>query len=270
MKRTIKGKVLAVTGASSGIGAATALEAARRGMAVALCARRLEKVQEVASRIEAEGGQALAVRCDVSRPEEIQAFVDQTVERFGRLDVIYANAGYGIVRSVLEMSDEEHRAIFETNYFGTWNTVRAAAEALRQTEHGLKHILICSSVASEISLSESGAYCATKAAQDSLAGALRLEVEPEGMRVTTVHPVGTTTEFFTTAAEHGGYKPNRKLPPGSLMQSAEHVARRIVQAIERPKAEVWPMLWVRFALGFATMLPGLAIMGARRHVAPRT
>ncbi|QDU72704.1 SDR family NAD(P)-dependent oxidoreductase [Mucisphaera calidilacus] len=268
MKRDLQGKVLAVTGASSGIGAATAIEAARRGMNVALCARRTDKLEEVACKIVAEGGQAAAIPCNVADPASVEHFIAETVQRLGRLDVVYANAGYGLVKDVLEMTDEEHRAIFETNYFGTLNTIKAAMPALRAADNGLRHVIVCSSVVSEISLPECGAYCATKAAQDGLAGSLRFELEPEGFKVTTVHPVGTTSEFFTTAAEISGHRPQRRVLPSGLKQTPEHVGRRIVAAIQRPRAEVWPMLWVRFGLGIATMFPALGRMGARKHQAP--
>ncbi|WP_428387450.1 SDR family NAD(P)-dependent oxidoreductase [Mucisphaera sp.] len=269
MKRELKDKVLVVTGASAGIGAATAMEAARRGMRVVLSARRLEKLEEVAGRIEKEGGRARCVVGDVTDPASMGALMAEAVDAFGRIDVAYANAGYGLVKTVLDTTDEEHRAIFETNYFGTIHTVRAAMPALRETVDGLKQVVICSSCVSELGLPEMGAYCATKAAQDGLAGALRLELEPEGVAVTTVHPVGTTSDFFTTAAEQSGYRPKRRLLPDGPQQTPEHVAKRIVAAMERPRAEVWPMPGVRFGLGIATMFPSLGVWGARRHTPPR-
>ncbi|MEQ9454483.1 MAG: SDR family oxidoreductase [Phycisphaeraceae bacterium] len=269
MKRNLTGKVLAITGASSGIGAATALEAARAGMVVSLGARRVEKLEEVKQQIEVAGGRAVAFQCDVTDPESVQAFIDQTVEALGRLDAIYANAGYGLVRKVLDMTEDEHRAIFETNYFGTMHTVRAAMAALREADGGLRHIIICSSCVSEIGLPEMGAYCATKAAQDGLAGALRGELMDEGFSVTTVHPVGTKTEFFTTAAEQSGYRPKRRLLPEGPSQTPEQVARAIVRALRRPRPEVWPLPWVRWSLGVVTAFPSIGVWAGRRHQPPR-
>lgn len=274
MPRDLTGQVIAITGASSGIGAATALACARAGMDVALAARRVDRLEKLAGEVRAMGRRAICVACDVNRDDDVQRLVDETLAQLGRLDVAYANAGYGINRPVLETSDAQFRAIFETNFFGTIRLIRAAAPAMRRAGRG--HLLICSSAASEIAPPGYGAYAATKAAQDSLAQALRAELRDANIFVTSVHPVGTTTEFLDRVADDLGH-PMAGNTPGAFTQTVETVARAIVRSIrqERPKAEVWPQPLARFVLGFGTAFPGLTAWallrnqrGRRRAAAP--
>ncbi len=273
MARDLADKVILITGASSGIGAATARACTAAGMRVTLAARREEKLRDVAREIDAAaGGDASLVAsprshwcvCDVDDEEAVRRLFADSWNAFGRLDAVFANAGYGLAKPILETGEEEHRAIFETNYFGTIRTLQAAVPRLRQTADGLRHVLVCSSAASEIALPMYGAYSATKAAQDSAAGALRGELAPEGFRVTTVHPVGTTTEFFETASDRSGSNYSANTPPG-LMQTPEKVADAIVACLRRPKPEVWPMPTVRFALAATTAMPRLAAWIMRRQ-----
>ncbi len=257
MARKLEDKVIVIAGASSGIGAATAVACAQMGMRVVLGARREERLREVAGRIEALNRQAATVACDVTRDEDVARLFERAWDTFGRVDVAFANAGYGLASSVLDTTDAQQRDIFETNYFGTLRVVHEAVPYLRKTSDGLRHILICSSAASEIGLPWFGAYSATKAAQDSIAGALRRELQGD-IEVTSIHPVGTKTAFFDMA-EHmaGGDGPGMENTPAPLMQTADKVASKIVKALRRPRAEVWPLPIVRVGLGLATILPGL-------------
>ncbi len=269
MARDLTDKLIVITGASSGIGAATALACARAGMDIVLAARRVEKLETVAEQIETIGRRALAVPCDVNRDEDVDQLFDQSWRAFGRLDVAFANAGYGMFGSVLDTDLQAHRDIFETNYYGTLRTLRAATPYLKQNQGGLNHLLICSSVASEVGVPKFGAYCATKAAQDSVAGAMRAELADEGIYVTSVHPVGTTTEFGEQArtkstdkqaAERGSNTPK------ALTQTAEHVANCIVRALRRPRPEVWPSPFARLAVALGTACPRFAAHIMRRHM----
>ena len=273
MARDLAGKVILITGGSSGIGAATARACAAAGMRVTLAARREEKLKDVArgvARIGAESGipfpgpRSHWCTCDVDSEEDVQRLFADSWDTFGRLDAVFANAGYGIAKPLLETTDDEHHAIFETNYFGTIRTLRAAVPRLRQSADSLKHILVCSSAASEIALPMYGAYSATKAAQDSAAGALRGELASQNFHVTTVHPVGTTTEFFDAASQRSGSRYSANTPPG-LMQTPEHVADAVVACLRRPRPEVWPMPSVRLALAATTAAPRLAAWIMRRQ-----
>jgi len=264
MARDLTDKVIVIAGGSSGIGAATAEHCAKAGMHVVLGARREDKLRAIAERVEAHGRRALCVRCDVNSGEDVQNLFDQAWDTFGRIDAAFANAGYGLASGVLDTTDDEHRAIFETNYFGTLRVVRSSVPYLRRTENGLRHLLICSSVVSEIGVPWYGAYSATKAAQDCIAGALRSELQDD-IEVTSVHPSGTRTEFFDTAEKKAGGAGSGEInAPKMFTQTPGQVARKIVAALRRPRAEVWPLGIVRFALGFATMFPGLTNFALKR------
>lgn len=260
MTRNLHDKVIVITGASSGIGKATALACAKAGMHVTLAARRADKLETVAKQIRDLGRQALVVPCDVDHDDDVSELFAKSWDHFSRLDAVFANAGYGLFASVMDTTDAQHRAIFETNYFGTIRCIHTGVPYLRKTPDGLKHLLICSSAASEIGLPMYGAYAATKAAQDSIAGALRAELAIENIRVTSVHPVGTRTDFFDVAAQKAGHPDaqGKHNTPANLSQTPAHVANRILAALRKPRAEVWPMLSVRIGLGIATILPGLA------------
>lgn len=256
----LQDRVIAITGASSGIGAATALACARAGMHVALSARRVQPMQALAEQIRAMGRRATVTACDVSVEEEVERWVREVSSEFGRIDAAYANAGYGVFASVEATTDRQMRDIFETNFHGTMRLIRAVLPVMRRQGRG--HIVICSSAASEISLPMYGAYCATKAAQDSIAGALRAELAGSGIAVSSVHPIGTTTAFFEFTRDGGKVRSNT---PDWMMQSPEHVARCIVRALRRPRPEVWPSPLSRFGLALTTAFPSLAarLMGHR-------
>ena len=262
MAESIVGRVLLITGASSGIGAETAVQAARGGMDVVLMARRRDRLEKVAERVRAYGRREYIAVGDVAVEADVARTVDAGAAHFGRLDAVLANAGYGFNTPVLDTDETAHRHIFDVNYFGTVHTLKHGAAALQQTPDGLRHLLVTTSSASEIAPPLFGAYAATKAAQDALAQAMRAEVAASGLKVTTIHPIGTRTEFFEAAAARSG---GRSLnTPESMMQSGEHVARQIINALERPVPEVWPSRPARFALAAATAFPRLTAWGLRR------
>lgn len=256
MSRKLSDMVVVITGASAGIGRALAEQLSRQGAMLVLAARRLEKLDDLNRVL---GGRHLAVRCDVSSPEDCQSLIDQTMQRLGRIDTLICNAGYGIVRPVAETSSDEMMSIFRTNVFGTTDCIRAAVPHMRQQEKrgGWRgQIMIVSSAAGRRGLPYFGAYSATKFAQLALSEALRVELKPHRIAVTSIHPVGTETDFFKTAQQQTGMKmPARGA--AEVRQSAAVVARRMIEAIERPRPEVWPMPLARFALSLATLFPGL-------------
>ena len=260
MARDLTSKVILITGASSGIGAATAVACAEAGMRVSLIARRGDKLQKLAADIAARGHKAHFFSADVRNNNDMrQAFAD-CWEQFGRLDAVFANAGYGQIADVLKMTEIDERAMFETNYFGTTRALRLAVPLMRQTPDGLNHLLVCSSAASEIGLPTLGVYSATKAAQDSVAGALRAELNDEGFKVTSVHPIGTKTDFMRVAGEAVN-----KNTPGLFQQTPEKVARRVVAALQKPRPEVWPSRLTRIGLSLGTLSPRFASWAMRRH-----
>jgi short-subunit dehydrogenase len=260
MGRDLTNKVILITGASSGIGRATALACAEAGMRVSLIARRGEKLQKVAAEVAATGHKAHFFSADVRNTDDMKKAFDDAWSTYGRLDAVFANAGYGQIVNVLKMSEIDERAMFETNYFGTTRTLRLAEPLMRQTSEGLNHMLICSSAASEIGLPTLGVYSATKAAQDSIAGALRAELHDEGFSVTSVHPIGTKTEFMRVSGES-----QNNNTPGFLQQTPEKVARGIVAALRKPKPELWPSRLTRVGLALGTLSPRFASWAMCRH-----
>ena len=133
MSRDLTDRAIAITGASSGIGAATAVACANAGMHVALMARREDRLRDVAQRVEQANRRVVIVVGDVDSDDDQARLIDEAERALGKLSAVYANAGYGLYASVLETSDRQMRDIFETNYFGTLRTVHAAMPALRRT-----------------------------------------------------------------------------------------------------------------------------------------
>jgi NADP-dependent 3-hydroxy acid dehydrogenase YdfG len=188
--------VLLITGASSGIGAATARRATQTGYRVVLGARREDRLRELAEEL-GGAGRAIAVRCDVGEWEDDQALVRAALDGFGRIDAVFANAGFGAQRGFLEESVEHWRAMVLTNVLGTALTVRATLPHM--LERGSGHYLITSSVAGRRVIPGS-LYSATKWAVTAIGEALRSELrqmhDNTGIRVTLIEPGLTDTEFF--------------------------------------------------------------------------
>jgi len=249
--------VVAITGASAGIGAALARELSTAGARLALGARRLERL-EALNRV--FGGQHLCARIDVADPEQCEQFIGMTVERYRRLDTLVCNAGYGFLRPVAQTSAEQMRQVFQTNLFGTADCIRAAVPQMLKQEvrDGWRgHIVIVTSAVARRAIPFFGAYSATKAAQLSLAEALRVELSGQQIAVTSVHPIGTDTEFGTVSASLSEGKRPREIR-GERRQTAEAVAATMTRAIERPRPEAWPYEPARWMLSLATLLPRMA------------
>lgn len=258
MKRDLQGMVVLISGASAGIGRALAEELAAKGANLALAARRRDRLEQVNP---AFGATHLAIPADVSEPDQCERIVRETLDRFGRIDTLVANAGYGIHRSIAETTSDDWWRIIRTNLFGTTDLVRAAIphmdqQPLRQRWRG--QVVIVSSAIARRTVPQFGAYAATKAAQLSVAEALRVEMRSKHIAVTSVHPIGTHTEFFDVVAEKSPQAGRSRRLKFEFMQSAQTVAHQIVRAIERPRAEVWPSRLSRFALSAATLVPGIA------------
>ncbi|MGP1271816.1 MAG: SDR family NAD(P)-dependent oxidoreductase [Phycisphaerales bacterium] len=247
----LRGQPILISGASSGIGAATALACARSGMPVALLARRKDKLEAVAERCRSAGVDAVSLACDVTDAEACEAAVAEAERAFGALHAVYANAGYGEESSLLEMPDDALRSMFETNFFGSVHVLRPALRAM--VERGRGHALICSSCLGVFPTPYYAAYSATKAAQHHIGRALDVELRPKGVRVSTVHPVGTSTEFFDTMQRRGA----TRLMGSSeaFMQPASRVADAIVRCLRRPRPEVWTSVGARYGMLLAGAFP---------------
>jgi short-subunit dehydrogenase len=225
-----------ITGASSGIGAATARQFARKGWNVALAARREEKLQRVADACRSDGApEALIVPTDVTDRSQVDALVRRTVEQLGRLDVMVNNAGYGLSGRVHELDESDLRDIFKTNFFGLWYGCAAAARAM--VAQGSGHIFNVSSVIGRRGTPFNGAYCASKFAVSGLTESMRVELAPYGVRCTLVCPGLTETEFFDQVV--GGsdvHKSSFKAVRGR--QTPDVVARKIVASVDKNRPQL--------------------------------
>jgi short-subunit dehydrogenase len=262
--RHLAGKTILITGASSGIGKATAMACAAVGMRVVLSARGLDALEQTQEQIKQQGGDAIVIPCDVCDDESVTTLFEQTLEQVGRLDVMFANAGYGLFASIEDATDQQIRDMFETNFYGTVRCLKQSIPIMKKQNGG--QIIICASACSEISLPMYGYYAATKAAQDSLAGALRAELTGLHIAVSSVHPIGTYTNFFNQVADRAGKDSVGLNTPDAFMQKPEHVANCILKNIARskPKPEVWPHWPTRLALGAATACPAISAWALRR------
>ncbi|MEK6702021.1 MAG: SDR family oxidoreductase [Planctomycetota bacterium] len=248
-------KPIAITGASSGIGRATALACARAGMPVVLGARRLDRLEALVAEIKGAGGRAIAVAMNVDLESDCRMLIDRTVESFGGIYSVFANAGFGLEGAACELTNKQWLEIMQTNFWGTVFTVRPAVE--RMLAAGKGHVLICSSCVSKVGLPLHSAYSATKAMQDHLGRAMRIELAPKGIHVSTVHPIGTVSEFSDKTAELSGGTRKAIRTPDRMKQTADVVAAAVVRCLRRPRGEVWTSTRMRLALAAMTAFPEL-------------
>jgi len=207
--------VFLITGASSGIGAATARQASAAGHRLVLAARSTDKLEALAAEL---GGdeRAIAVTCDVTDFAQQEAMVQAAHDAFGRVDVVFANAGFGAARGFLEESPEQWRDMVLTNVLGCAYTIRAALPALKES---VGHLLLTSSVAGRRALPGS-LYSATKHAVTAMAESARQELNDSGVRVTAIEPGMVDTPFFDD-------RPSNALEP-------DDIARAIMFAVSQP------------------------------------
>jgi NADP-dependent 3-hydroxy acid dehydrogenase YdfG len=208
--------VLVITGASTGIGAATARRAVEFGYRVAVAARSEDKLEALREEL---GGadRALAMRCDVTSWDDQQALVARTLEEFGRMDAYFANAGFGAKRGFLEESVEHWKSMIDTNVFGAALSIRASLGHFRRQNRG--HLLLTSSVAGRRVLPGS-LYSATKHAVTAMGEALRAEVAETNIKVTLIEPGSVDTPFFDN--------------PVSNALQADDIARAVMFALTQP------------------------------------
>lgn len=251
-------RVVAITGASDGIGLATALRLARDRAALAICARRSDRLATAAAAIEGAGGTVLAVPADVTDAAAVTNFVARAVERFGRLDVMICNAGFGLYGLVDEVEPARMQRVMDVNFMGTYHAVHAALPVFRRQAAG--HLVIVSSIAGKRGVPFMGPYVATKFAQAGLAECLRAELLGTAIHVSTVYPISTETGFFAAMTEASGFATRATGP----RQRPEAVADAIVRALGRPVPEIYPYRPSKGLAVLNAVAPGLCDRLVRR------
>jgi len=249
--RNLTGRVVLVTGASAGIGEACAREAARRGASVVLFARRRERVDALASEL---GPGTVGYGGDVTKDGDVARAVEAARERFGGLDVLIANAGFGVSGTITELDIDDYRRQFETNVFGV---VRSVREALPELERRRGAVGVVGSVNGYVSIPGWSAYCMSKHAVRAFSSAARLELAERGVSVTHLAP-GFIESDFRRVDNRSELHPDAVDPtPTWLMMPAEQAARQILDATVARRAEAVITAHGKAAVGFARHTPGL-------------
>lgn len=233
--KKIKGSVVVITGASSGIGRASALRFAKKGANVVLAARREEALHDVAAECEKLGAQTLVVVLDVTDAAEVDALVDRTVATFGRIDVWVNDAAVSLFGTISEVPLDDFKRVLDTNVMGYVHGARAALRQFRAQKRGV--LINVSSVVGAVPQPFTAAYSMSKAAITALSASIRAELRLEKLRhvhVVTVMPATVDTPIFDEVANYSG----RRVLAMSPVYAPQRVARAIVDSARKPEAEV--------------------------------
>ncbi len=256
----LRGASAIVTGASSGIGRAIAVEFGQRGARVALAARNAAGLGEVAAQIRSAGGTAEAIPTDVTDPPQVEGMVQATIRAFGSVDILVNNAGIGLHAPIGDARSEDVDALFRLNVLAAAACIRAVMPVMRAQRQGM--VINVSSVAGRIALPRAGYYSASKFALTVIGDALRMEESRHGIRVMNVFPGMTRSDFARNRLGEAGRAPHqRQVAP----VPAEKVARRIAQAVQRNQKTVY-VSWFPDRLGVASnWLAGWAVSAVLRR-----
>ena len=224
-------KVVLVTGASAGIGKATAIAFAGKGARVVLVARREERLRQIAQSIQVQGGQALVLPADITDRSHVCALVKTVGETYGQVDILVNNAGIGLLSSVVDMVPSELQRVMDVNFYAVVWLTQAVLPQMIARRNG--QIINVSSIVGKRAVPQMSAYCASKFAVQAFSESLRVEVSPHGIDVIVVCPSSTDTEFNTTSMMD---RPINRVK--WYATSADKVAALIVKASERRKREV--------------------------------
>lgn len=253
MAEHLRGKVVLITGASSGFGEDSARLFAAEGCKVVLAARRLERLQAQVEKIQRDGGEAIAVPVDVAERDEIELMAQSAFELYGQIDVLVNNAGFGRLDWLENLDpDRDIETQIAVNLLGLIQVTRAVLPHMLKRRSG--HIINMSSIAGLIPAPLYTIYSATKFGVRGFNDALRREVAPFGIRVSCIYPGPAVTEF----GQHAGSNPARKSLSryNRASMTSEYVARRIVGLAKHPRRTVIIPWWYRPLVGMETILPG--------------
>jgi short-subunit dehydrogenase len=245
----IRGKIVFITGASSGIGALTAALLAERGAIPVLTGRNYAKLEQISKTIH---GTHSILRMDVTDEASVQQAVDEAIRKYGRIDILLNNAGFGKFELFTDASVESFAEMMDTNYMGIVRCTKAVLPHM--LKQGSGHIVNVASMAGKIGSSKSTAYSATKHAVLGFTNSLRMELKPQGIKVSSVNPGPIDTEFFAVADPTGSYVKN----VGWFMMKPAYVAKMIVRVMERGKEELDLPRAASVGIWFYGLFPRLA------------
>lgn len=255
----LDGRVVVITGASSGLGRAVALAFAARHCRVVLAARRAGLLDELAAECRARGGEALAVRTDVTVEDDVVALRDRAVAQWGRIDVWVNNAGVTMYSRIDEATMREHRRVIETNLFGSWYAARAVVPLFRRQRAGI--LINVASILGKVGHAMVPSYVISKHALHGLSETLRVELADEpDIHVCTILPYAIDTPHFESGGNVIGRKPHA-LPP---VQMPEDVARAMVALAARPRRQVHVPRYTALGLMLHAVFPRPAEQLLRR------
>jgi NAD(P)-dependent dehydrogenase (short-subunit alcohol dehydrogenase family) len=260
-----QGQVVLITGASSGIGAALAREFAREGARIVLMARRAERIEALAEELSSGGQGSLAITGDVTRDGDPERAVDLARSKFGRLDVVVANAGFSVGGRFVDLTLEDYRRQLETNVFGVLRTLFAALPELQKTRG---RIVVVGSLLGIFPVPAATPYCMSKFALVALCDGLSHELAPQGVSVTHILPGFVASEIYQV--DNRGVRleapPPQRTPPKWLLIPPAEAARQIVSAAWRRKRTRIIGVHARIGIALQRHFPGLVYFAVSRAV----
>ena len=255
---SLKNRVVLITGASSGIGLASARMFADEGANVVLAARNQDRLSEIAKEFNSKGYHFLAKKCDVRKPLDVERIVKASNDRFGTIDILVNSAGTALYGLVEETPDEALQDNLEVNLIGTLRCIRAVIPSMRKQKWG--RIINVGSVIGKRGWAFHGGYAASKFALTGLTQSLQAELANSGITATLILPASTRTNFFSSAIiTSNGYEPKMLGP----VQNAEMVAQHILKSAKHPKETVYTIWWMKWSFILAEMFPWLYSTAAK-------
>jgi short-subunit dehydrogenase len=252
MANSLNGKVILITGASSGFGEDAARLFAKEGCRVVLAARRLERLQALAEEIQASGGEAVSIPVDVNESAEIQLMVQTVLDLYGKIDILFNNAGFGAMDWFENLTPQRHiETLVRVNLTGTMLVTHAVLPHMLQRRSG--HIINMASVAGLIASPLITTYSASKHGVRAFTDALRREVAPFGIKVSGIYPGPAETEFGSHLSKQPTRERINKLV--DLRMTSKYVARRVVEVARNPRRSLVIPWWFRVITTLDTLFP---------------
>ena len=251
----LQNKVVLITGASSGFGEEAAMLFAKEGCKVVLAARRMDRLQNLAERIQSVGGEAIAIPVDIVNAADVDNMVQSTLDLYGQIDILFNNAGIGRVEWFEHHSlDRDLETLVQVNLISLMQVTRVVIPHMLARREG--HIINMVSVAGLIATPLITSYAASKHGVRAFTDALRREVTPLGIKVSGIYPGPASTEFGQHVGKNEAYRSVRS--SFNIHMSSEYVARRVLDVAKRPRRSLIIPWWFRLVIAFDTLFPVLA------------